>query len=91
MLIDQHNGNILPVLGVLLKRLLDGGVLGLVVDDEEVLLRVGGRIDVLERRSVISQARAGVAAFEQFTRRRWHGWDKDPRRRAGRTVCMLCV
>lgn len=47
MLIDENNSNVFPRLGVAVKRFLDGLVLRLVVDYEEVLLRVGAACDVL--------------------------------------------
>lgn len=42
MLINQHNSNILPLLREIRKGLLDRCVLRFGVDDEEVLLGVGG-------------------------------------------------
>lgn len=47
MLVNEHNGNILPLPGELVKRLFDRRVVGFAVDDEVVLLRLGGFGDVL--------------------------------------------
>lgn len=47
MLVDEYNGNILPLLCEAVKRALNGRVVRLAVYDEEVLLRVRGRGDVL--------------------------------------------
>ena len=49
MLIDENNSDILPLGRESLKCLLDGGVICLGIDDEEVLLRVWGGRDVLPR------------------------------------------
>ena len=38
VLVDEENGNVLALLGEAVKGLLDGVCLGLVVDDEVVLL-----------------------------------------------------
>jgi hypothetical protein len=47
MLVDEHNGNVLALLGEGVERLLDLGRFCFGVDDEEVALR-GGRVgDVL--------------------------------------------
>lgn len=40
MLVDEENGNVLALLGEAVKGLFDGVRLGLVVDNEVVLLRV---------------------------------------------------
>lgn len=40
MLVDEDNGNVLAFLGEAVKGLLDGVSLGLVVDDEVVLLSI---------------------------------------------------
>ena len=40
VLVDEDNGNVLAFLGEAVKGLLDGVGLGLVVNDEVVLLRV---------------------------------------------------
>jgi hypothetical protein len=47
VLVDQQNRNIFPLGCEFVECGFDGCVLGLVVDDEEVLLRVWGRGDVL--------------------------------------------
>ena len=47
MLVYQENGNVFALVGKGLKGLLDGALLGLFVDDEEVLLRVRGSRCVL--------------------------------------------
>lgn len=47
MLVDQNDADILALRRELLERGLDGLGLGLAVDDEEVLLRVGRVRDVL--------------------------------------------
>lgn len=41
MLVDEHDADILPVLGERVKGRLDGGRLRLAVNNEEVLLGVG--------------------------------------------------
>lgn len=40
MLVDQHNGDILPLPGKLVESLLDSRLLGFGVDDQVVLLRI---------------------------------------------------
>lgn len=40
MLVDENNGNVLAFLGEAVKGLLDGVSLGLVVNDEVVLLGI---------------------------------------------------
>lgn len=47
VLVDQQNSNILSLLREVLECSLDGGGLGLGVDNEEVALRVWGIGDVL--------------------------------------------
>lgn len=47
MLIYQENRNVLPLLGESLEGRLDCRRLGLLVHNEEVLLRVRRRVDVL--------------------------------------------
>lgn len=47
MLVDEHNGNILALFGEPVKGTFDCGVLSFGIDDEEVLLRVWSRGDVL--------------------------------------------
>lgn len=47
MLVDQQNANVLPLRREALEGRLDGRVVGLGVDDQEVLLGVRGRGDVL--------------------------------------------
>lgn len=52
MLIYKQNGDILPILCISVKGLLDRRGLGLRVDNEEILLRVRRLGDVLMRKSV---------------------------------------
>ncbi len=47
-MIDQDNGDILALRREPVKGLLDGRCLGAIVDDEEVLLRLGRGRDVLD-------------------------------------------
>lgn len=47
MLVDQNDGNVFAVLCEAVKRLLNGVVLCLIVDNQEVLLRVWALRDVL--------------------------------------------
>lgn len=47
MLVDQDNGYIFAILREAVERLFDVGVLGLGINYQEVLLRVGRRCDVL--------------------------------------------
>jgi hypothetical protein len=47
MLVDEQDGNVLALRGEAVKGGLDGSVVRLCVDDEEVLLRVGRRRYVL--------------------------------------------
>lgn len=47
MLVDEQDGNVLPLLGELVERGLDSGRLGLAVNDKEVLLVVRRRCDML--------------------------------------------
>lgn len=47
VLVDEENGNVLALLGEAVKGLFDGVRLGLVVDNEVVLLRVRRVGDVL--------------------------------------------
>jgi hypothetical protein len=47
MLVDEQDGNVLALRGEAVKGGLDGSVVCLCVDDEEVLLRVGRRRYVL--------------------------------------------
>lgn len=47
VLVDQNNGDVLPLLGELIESLLDSCVLGLAVHDQVVLLRVRGLGDML--------------------------------------------
>lgn len=57
MLVDEQDSNIFPVMSIPVKGLLNGGGLGLGIDDEEVLLGVGGLCDVLcnfQRRFILS-------------------------------------
>lgn len=51
MLVDEQNGNVLSLLGKVVKGLLDGRGLGLVVDNKVVLLRVGRVGNVLVQES----------------------------------------
>ena len=48
MLVDKHNRNIPPLPRELVECAFDRRVFRLLVDDEEVLLRVGGVSDVLD-------------------------------------------
>jgi hypothetical protein len=48
VLVDEQNGDILALLGELVKSRFDGRVLSLCVDDEEVFLAVWRLRDVLE-------------------------------------------
>lgn len=50
MLVDEQNGNVLALRGVVVKRLFDHARLGLGVDDEEVLLAVGDVLEMLRPR-----------------------------------------
>lgn len=52
MLVDKDNANVLALRGKGLKSGLDGRCLGLGVDNEEVLLRVGRIGYVLEKRLI---------------------------------------
>lgn len=47
MLVDEDDSDILPLFREPLEGRLDGRILGLVVDDEEVLLCFGAGRDVL--------------------------------------------
>lgn len=47
MLIDQYDGDILPLLRKVFERLLDSSILGLRVDDEEVFLGLWRWCDML--------------------------------------------
>ncbi len=47
MLIDEHDPNILPFVREGLESTLDGRVVGLGVDNQEVLLGLWGRRDML--------------------------------------------
>jgi len=47
MLVNQHDGDVLPLAREVVEGLFDGRGLGLGVDDEEVALRVGRVGDVL--------------------------------------------
>lgn len=47
MLVDEKDGNVFPLLGELVEGGFDGRRLGLVIDDEEVLLIIRRRCDVL--------------------------------------------
>lgn len=47
MLVDEHDGNVLPLLGELVESGLDDGRLGLLIDNDEVLLVVRRRSNVL--------------------------------------------
>ncbi len=49
MLIQEEDGNVLPLLREIVKRLLNGRHLGLRVDDQEVFLSVRRLSDVLRR------------------------------------------
>jgi len=52
VLVDQHDRNVLPVLGELVESFLNSGILGLAVDDKVVLLRLRSFGDMLWRMSV---------------------------------------
>lgn len=47
MLVDKHNANVLSLIGEPVEGSLNGSGVCLVVDNEEVLLRIGARGDVL--------------------------------------------
>lgn len=47
VLVDQEDSNVLAVVGEVVEGSLDGRVLGLGVDDEEVLLAIWRLCDVL--------------------------------------------
>jgi len=47
MLIYEHNGNVLPLLRELVEGMFDGGVIRLLIHNEEVFLRIRGVGDVL--------------------------------------------
>ncbi len=53
MLVNKHNRDILPLLRERIEHALDRRRLGFLVDDEEVLLGVGGIGDVLPDMSVV--------------------------------------
>jgi hypothetical protein len=55
MLIDEQNGNILPLLGKLIKRGFDRGVFGFAVHHQEVLLRIRRLRDVLPEGGSVSE------------------------------------
>ena len=55
MLVDEKYGDVFPLLREALKGRFYGGVIGLLVDDEKVLLRVWRWIDVLRSESVYVQ------------------------------------
>jgi hypothetical protein len=57
MLVDEQDGNVLALRGEAVKGGLDGSVVCLCVDDEEVLLRVGWR------RYVLGSVSVSVAAW----------------------------
>jgi hypothetical protein len=56
MLVYQQDGNVLSLLGEPVEGLLDGSRLRLVVDHQEVLLRVGSRCNMLWRVSYCNLA-----------------------------------
>jgi len=56
VLVDEDNGNVLALLGESVKGTFDRGVLRLGIDDEEVLLRVWRRGDVLGWRVLATRA-----------------------------------
>lgn len=47
MLVDKHDANVFSLIGEPVEGCLDGSGVCFVVDNEEVLLRVGARGDVL--------------------------------------------
>ena len=59
MLVDEHNGNVLALLGEGVERLLDLGGFRFGVDDEEVALGRGRVGDVLDTQSVSTLGFAG--------------------------------
>jgi hypothetical protein len=60
MLVYEQDGNILALGGEAIKGSLDVAVLGFGVDDEEVLLRVGGLCDVLDAPSALGSIDVSV-------------------------------
>jgi len=59
MLIYEHNGNVLPLLRELVEGMFDGGVIRLLIHNEEVFLRIRGVGDVTYSR----QKNAGYGIF----------------------------
>lgn len=49
MLVDQHDGNIFALGGEVVERLLNSRVLGLVIDHQEILLRIRRLGDMLQQ------------------------------------------
>jgi hypothetical protein len=49
VLVDKQDGDVLALGGELVERCFDGRVLGLCVDDEEVLLCIWSRGDMLRK------------------------------------------
>jgi len=52
VLVDQHDRNVLPLLGELVECFLDSGLLRFGIDDKVVLLRVWSFGDMLRSTSV---------------------------------------
>ena len=67
MLVDQHDRNVLPLLGELVECFLDSGLLSFGVDDKVVLLRVWSFGDMLRRTSVSARAFAAQAQVVTYS------------------------
>jgi hypothetical protein len=67
MLVYEQNGDVFAVLREALKGSFNGGVLGLLVDDEEVLLGVWRSGDVLFGVDQSGDSKAGTAGLRTPT------------------------